>query len=89
MLPSGLGGESGMGERKLESLDDLVYHATDDEGIVLDAPTLAEVCAAIRKLKNGKASGSDGIYNCRVVKAFYFLHCSSATGSFPESVEHR
>jgi len=28
---------------------------------VLDTPTLAEVCAAIRKFKNGKASGADGI----------------------------
>jgi len=44
-----------------QSLDGLASCARSDEGIALEPPTLSEVCAAIKRLKNGKAVGSDGI----------------------------
>jgi len=49
------------GETLSSSLNDFVFHTTDDEGIALDSQTLVEVRAAIRKLKNERAAGSDGI----------------------------
>ena len=42
-------------------LDSLAANAADDPNISVDAPSLAEVQAAIAKLKNGRASGADGI----------------------------
>ena len=42
-------------------LDALATSATDDPNISVDASSLVEVQAAIAKLKNGRASGADGI----------------------------
>jgi len=41
-----------------QSLDDFASCARSDEGIALEPPTLSEVCAAIKRLKNGRAAGS-------------------------------
>ena len=42
-------------------LDTLSTSADDDPNIFVNAPSLVEVQAAIAKLKNGRASGADGI----------------------------
>jgi len=42
-------------------LENFLSAASPDSGVLLDAPTLAEVSSAIRRLKNGRAAGPDGI----------------------------
>jgi len=44
-----------------QSLDDLASCTRSDEEIALEPPRLSEACAAIKRLKNGKTAGSDGI----------------------------
>jgi hypothetical protein len=44
-----------------KELESFLSAASPDPGISLDAPTLTEVTSAIRRLKNGKAAGPDGI----------------------------